>query len=53
MLHRAYCDSKGVTEAFIKNGAKHAMLAASNGSVSINAEKWDYDVVVNPDKTQV
>lgn len=50
VLHAAYCDSRGVTEAFIKNGLKCALGAVSAGS---QAQGWTYDVVVNAELQQV
>ena len=44
-LHAAYCDSQGVTEAFIKNGMVHALHALGVGS---DPSCWQYDVVINP-----
>ena len=52
-LHAAYCDSKGVTEAFILNGMKNAISAASSGRIQIDKQKWQYDVVVNAEQHQV
>ena len=46
-LHAAYCDSKGVTEAFIKNGMVHA-LHALGVKVQADPKCWEYDVVINP-----
>ena len=47
VLHAAYCDSKGVTEACIKNGMVHALHAlGTKGHVGPHA--WTYDVVINP-----
>ena len=46
-LHAAYCDSKGVTEAFIKNGMLHALHALGVGAQA-KPECWEYDVVINP-----
>lgn len=45
-LHSAYCDSKGVTEAFIKNGMAHALHALGVGAQADPAH-WQYDVVIN------
>ena len=53
VLHAAYCDSVGVTRAFIKNGVANALKAASAGKASIDVGQWDYEVVVNPKKLQV
>ena len=52
MLHAAYCDSQGVTEAFIKNGMSHA-LAALGCHEGRSRDAWKYDVVVNPKTRQV
>ena len=52
MLHAAYCDSQGVTEAFIKNGMSHA-LAALGCHEGRSPDAWKYDVVVNPKTRQV
>ena len=52
-LHAAYCDSQGVTEAFILNGMKNAIAAASAGQKLIDLKKWEYEVVVNPELHQV
>ena len=52
MLHAAYCDSQGVTEAFIKNGMSHA-LAALGCHEGQSPDAWKYDVVVNPKTRQV
>lgn len=46
-LHAAYGDSKGVTEAFIKNGMAHALHALGVGAKADPA-CWQYDVVINP-----
>lgn len=46
-LHAAYCDSQGVTEAFIKNGMTHALHAVGVGAQAAPA-CWLYDVVINP-----
>ncbi|DBA68320.1 TPA: hypothetical protein ACH3X2_013633 [Trebouxia sp. C0005] len=46
-LHAAYCDSQGVTEAFIKNGMTHALHAVGVGAQADPA-CWLYDVVINP-----
>jgi dimethylhistidine N-methyltransferase len=53
VLHAAYCDSKGVTEAFIKNGMQNALQAVSRAHVALDMAKWQYDVVVNEDDRQV
>ena len=47
ILHAAYCDSKGITEAFIKNGMLHALHALGVGAQA-KPECWEYDVVINP-----
>ena len=52
-LHAAYCDSLGVTEAFILNGMKNAIAEASAGHLLIDLKKWEYEVIVNPDLHQV
>ena len=52
-LHAAYCDSRGVTEAFILNGMKNAIAAASSGTQLIDLSKWQYEVIVNPEQLQV
>ena len=53
VLHAAYCDSQGVTQQFILNGMKNALLAVSRGRVQMDTKAWQYDVVVNPIKRQV
>ena len=53
VLHAAYCDSQGVTQQFILNGMKNAVLAVTGGRVQIDIQAWQYDVVVNPIKRQV
>ena len=53
ILHRAYCDAKGVTEAFIKNGLENAVREISYGAVQISSDDWKYEVVINDVKTQV
>lgn len=52
-LHSAYCDSGGVTEAFIKNGLANALATASQGSFRMDQAAWEYRVVVNPEAMQV
>lgn len=52
-LHQAYCDSQGVTEAFIKNGLRNAIQAVSYGQASVDLAEWEYEVLVNPDSRQV
>lgn len=47
ILHAAYCDSQGVTEAFIKNGMAHALHALGVGAKA-DPSCWHYDVVINP-----
>ena len=47
ILHAAYHDSKGVTEAFIKNGMVHALHALGVTGHS-DPHAWTYDVVINP-----
>lgn len=47
ILHAAYHDSKGVTEAFIKNGMVHA-LGALGLKQHADPHAWTYDVVINP-----
>ena len=53
VLHAAYCDSQGVTEAFIKNGMANAVAAASCGAIRMDEAKWVYDVIVNAEDQQV
>ena len=45
-LHAAYCDRRGVTESFIKNGMAHALHALGVGAQADPA-CWQYDVVIN------
>lgn len=42
-LRAAYHDSKGVTEAFIKNGIQHAMCTLGFPEAG-HPSKWDYEV---------
>ena len=53
ILHRAYCDAKGVTEAFIKNGLENAVREISYGAIQITSDDWKYEVMINDAKTQV
>ena len=53
VLHAAYCDSLGVTEAFIKNGMANAVAAASCGAIRMDEDKWAYDVIINAEEQQV
>lgn len=41
-----------MTEAFIKNGMRHALLSLGHGAAA-NADKWEYEVVVNQRLQQV
>ena len=43
VLHAAYCDREGVTEAFIKNGLRHAFGSLSCAAAA-NPDNWDYEV---------
>lgn len=43
VLHAAYCDREGVTEAFIKNGLRHAFCSVGC-SVAADPANWDYEV---------
>lgn len=52
-LHAAYCDSAGVTEAFIKNGFANALSVASGSALKPDLNSWTYDVVVNERDKQV
>ena len=42
-LRAAYHDSKGVTEAFIKNGMQHALRTLGCEAAG-HPSKWDYEV---------
>ena len=44
VLHAAYCDREGVTEAFIKNGLRHAFGSLSCAAAAANPDNWDYEV---------
>lgn len=43
VLHAAYCDREGVTEAFIKNGLRHAFGSLSCPAAA-DPDNWDYEV---------
>ena len=43
VLHAAYCDREGVTEAFIKNGLRHAFGSLACAAAADPAN-WDYEV---------
>ena len=51
-LHAAYNDSAGVTDAFIKNGMRHALRSVGHPSAERD-DAWDYEVVVNAEEEQV
>lgn len=51
-LHAAYCDSAGVTEAFIKNGMRHALRSVGH-PLAEREDCWDYEVLVNAEEEQV
>ena len=53
VLHSAYHDSQGVTEAFIKNGMVHALRTLGVPSPSSLVQKWRYEVRVNKELQQV
>jgi len=54
VLHAAYCDSQGVTEAFIKNGVAHAFGSLGpSAAAAADPTSWDYEVDVNAEHTQV
>ncbi len=42
-LYAAYHDREGVTEAFIKNGIRHALGSLGNAAAADSAN-WDYEV---------
>ena len=42
MLYAAYHDQEGVTEAFIKNGVRHALAPLAPAAADPAA--WDYEV---------
>jgi Histidine-specific methyltransferase, SAM-dependent len=42
-LRAAYCDSKGVTEAFIKNGMANALRQLGHPAAG-DPENWEYEV---------
>lgn len=42
-LYAAYHDREGVTEAFIKNGIRHALGSLGNAAAADPAN-WDYEV---------
>ena len=45
VLHAAYCDSQGVTEAFIKNGVAHAFGSLGpTAAAAADPASWDYEV---------
>lgn len=46
-LHRAYCDEKGVTERFIKNGMRNALGLLGHVVTKEEENSWIYDVHVN------
>lgn len=52
ILHSAYHDSKGVTEAFIKNGMVHA-LHVLGVKRHADPHAWTYDVVINANDRRV
>lgn len=51
-LYSAYCDSRNVTEAFIRNGLTHA-LSQFDAALAVEQSQWIYRVVVNPVLKQV
>lgn len=53
VLHSAYHDSQGVTEAFIKNGMVHALRTLGVPGASSLVQRWRYDVKVNQKLQQV
>ena len=53
MLHAAYHDSQGVTEAFIKNGLACALSQLGLSQESPDLSSWPYHVVVNAELQQV
>lgn len=53
VLHSAYHDSQGVTEAFIKNGMVHALRTLGVPGACSLVQRWRYDVRVNQKLQQV
>ena len=53
VLHAAYHDSQGVTEAFIKNGMVNALTTLGVPGASTLVADWQYVVKVNKEKQQV
>jgi uncharacterized SAM-dependent methyltransferase len=43
VLHAAYCDREGVTQAFIKNGLRHA-FGSLGCAAAADPDNWDYEV---------
>ncbi len=45
VLHAAYCDGRGVTEAFIRNGVAHAFRSLGPAAAAAaDPASWDYEV---------
>ncbi|GJP45889.1 hypothetical protein CLOM_g5228 [Closterium sp. NIES-68] len=53
VLHGAYKDDQGVTEDFIKNGARNAFQSLGVRAADVDEAAWKYDVVVNSDLRRV
>ncbi|CAI5463414.1 unnamed protein product [Closterium sp. Yama58-4] len=53
VLHGAYHDDQGVTEDFIKNGARNAFQSLGMRAADVDEAAWKYDVVVNGDLRRV
>ena len=53
VLHAAYHDSQGVTEAFIKNGMVNALKTLGVRDAPSLVNSWRYDVRVNKELQQV
>ena len=47
VLHAAYCDSKGVTERFIKNGVRNAFRTLGYAVSDEEEASWIYNCKVN------
>ncbi|CAI5490071.1 unnamed protein product [Closterium sp. Naga37s-1] len=53
VLHGAYDDDQGVTEDFIKNGARNAFQSLGMRAADVDEVAWKYDVVVNGELRRV
>lgn len=47
ILYNAYCDRKGLTEKFIKNGMKNALSLLGYAATQEEEDSWSYHVQIN------